>query len=402
MSTYRLDRLLSPRSLAIIGASPHESSVGRHVIANVISAGFSGPVHVINPHYAEIEGLATVKSLAAIAEAPDVAIIAVPPTAVPEAVAEAARQGTAAAVIITAGLGHGPGSLAETTEGAARTMGLRLVGPNCLGVLVPSARLNASFATRMPKQGDLAVISQSGAIVAGMIEWAAQRAIGFSAIVSVGDQIDVDLGDLLDLFAIDRATRAIVLYIEAIKNARKFMSAARPAARTKPVIVIKAGRHAQGAKAAATHTGALAGSDAVYDAAFRRAGLLRVFDFEELFDATETLGRLKPFPGQRLAILTNGGGVGVLAVDRLIDLGGVAAELSPETKARLDSHMPPTWSKSNPVDIVGDADGVRYAAALEALVADTQNDAVLDVMSVSSSPPRPRGGATRGGPTGIR
>src|SRR6516225_4868915 len=180
-----------------------------------------------------------------------------------------------------------------------------------------------------------------------------------------------------DLFAADRATRAIVLYVEAIKNARKFMSAARAAARAKPVIVIKAGRAAQGAKAAATHTGALAGSDAVYDAAFRRAGLLRVFDLEELFDATETLGRLKPFPGQRLAILTNGGGVGVLAVDRLIDLGGVLAELSAETKARLDSLLPPTWSKSNPVDIVGDADATRYATALEALLTDAENDAVL-------------------------
>jgi acetyltransferase len=244
-------------------------------------------------------------------------------------------------------------------------------------MLVPAARLNASFATRMPQPGDLAVISQSGAIVAGMIEWAAQRAIGFSAVISVGDQVDVDFGDLLDFFAMDRATRAIVLYVEAIKDARKFMSAARAAARAKPVIVIKAGRAAQGAKAAATHTGALAGADAVYDAAFRRAGLLRVFDLEELFDATETLGRLKPFPGNRLAVLTNGGGLGVLAVDRLIDLGGVLAELSPETRVRLDSLLPPTWSKSNPVDIIGDADAARYGAALEALVEDKANDAVL-------------------------
>ncbi len=377
MSTYRLDRLLSPRSLAVVGASPHAGSVGRHVIANIVSAGFSGPIHVVNPHYGEIEGLATVKSLAAITEAPDVVIIAAPPAAVPEVVAEAGGRGVAAAVIITAGLGHGRGSLAAATEEAARTTGLRLIGPNCLGVLVPSTRLNASFASRMPQKGDLAVISQSGAIVAGMIEWAAQRRIGFSAVVSVGDQIDVDFGDLLDQFATDRATRAIVLYIESVKDARKFMSAARAAARAKPVIVIKAGRHAQGAKAAATHTGALAGSDAVYDAAFRRAGLLRVFDLEELFDATETLGCLKPFPGQRLAILTNGGGVGVLAVDRLIDLGGVLAELSAETKARLDSALPPTWSKSNPIDIVGDADAARYAAALEALLADAENDAVL-------------------------
>src|SRR5258708_3328104 len=377
MSTYRLDRLLSPRSLAVVGASPHAGSVGRHVIANIVSAGFSGPIHVVNPHYGEIEGLATVKSLAAITEAPDVVIIAAPPAAVPAVVAEAGGRGVAAAVIITAGLVHGRGSLAAATEEAARTTGLRLIGLNCLGVLVPSTRLNASFASRMPQKGDLAVISQSGAIVAGMIEWAAQRAIGFSAVVSVGDQIDVDFGDLLDQFASDRATRAIVLYIESVKDARKFMSAARAAARAKPVIVIKAGRHVQGGKAAATHTGALAGSDAVYDAAFRRAGLLRVFDLDELFDATETLGRLKPFPGQRLAILTNGGGVGVLAVDRLIDLGGVMAELSAETKARLDSMLPPTWSKSNPVDIVGDADAARYMAALEALLDDNQNDAVL-------------------------
>src|SRR5271169_2683178 len=377
MSTYRLDRLIAPRSLAVVGASPRETSVGRHVIANIIAAGFAGPVHVVNPDYVQIEGISTIKSIDAVPGTPDVVVIAVPPAAVPETVAAAGAKGAAAAIIITAGLDHGPGSLAEAAERAARATGLRLVGPNCLGVLVPPARLNASFATRMPHQGDVAVISQSGAIVAGMIEWAAQRAIGFSAVVSVGDQVDVDFGDLLDLFAADGATRAIVLYVESIKDARKFMSAARVAARAKPVIVLKAGRHSQGAKAAATHTGALAGSDAVYDAAFRRAGLLRVFDLEELFDATETLGRLKPFPGNRLAILTNGGGVGVLAVDRLIDLGGVLAEISPGTRARLDAVLPPAWSKADPVDIVGDADAARYSAALEALLADKENDAVL-------------------------
>ena len=195
--------------------------------------------------------------------------------------------------------------------------------------MVPSAMFNASFAAHMPPAGDLALISQSGAIVAGMAEWGMQHSIGFSALVSIGDQVDVDFGDLLDFFAMDRATRAILLYVESIKDARKFMSAARAAARTRPVVVIKSGRHAQAAKAAATHTGALAGSDAVYDAAFRRAGLLRVRDLEELFDAAETLGRLQPYAGRRLAILTNGGGVGVLAVDRLVDLGGTVAELSP-------------------------------------------------------------------------
>ena len=199
---------------------------------------------------------------------------------------------------------------------------MRLIGPNCLGVMMPGANLNASFAAHMPVAGNLALITQSGAIAAGMVDWAAQRSVGFSGIVSIGDQLDVDIADLLDYFALDEKTRAILLYIEAIKDARKFMSAARGAARIKPVIVVKSGRMAQGAKAAATHTGALAGSDAVYDAAFRRAGILRVSDLRELFDCAETLGRVGPPAGKRLAILTNGGGIGVLAVDRLVELGG--------------------------------------------------------------------------------
>src|SRR6516165_9654409 len=240
MSTYRLDRLMSPRSIAVVGASPNANSVGRHIIANIKDAGFAGSVDVVNPHYAEIEGIAAVKSVEAIPGTPDVVIVAVPSTAVPQTVVEIARKGVAAAVIITAGLDHGPGSQAEVMEASARSAGLRLVGPNCLGVLLPRVKLNASFATRMPQNGDLAVISQSGAIVAGMIEWTAERGIGFSAVFSIGDQIDVDLG------ALDGATRAIVLYVEQIKNARKFMSAARAAARAKPVVVIKAGRHAQG------------------------------------------------------------------------------------------------------------------------------------------------------------
>ena len=246
MSVYRLDRLLAPHSLAVIGASPRETSVGRHVVANIRAAGFPGAVHVVNPNYAAIEGIDTVKSLDAITGPIDVAVIAVPPAAVPDTVAAAGAKGAAAAIIITAGLGHGAGSLAEAADRAARATGLRLVGPNCIGVLVPPAQLNASFAPRMPQKGDLAVISQSGAVVAGMIEWAAKRAIGFSAVFSVGDQLDVDFGDLLDLFAADGGTRAILLYVESIKDARKFMSAARVAARAKPVIVLKAGRHSAG------------------------------------------------------------------------------------------------------------------------------------------------------------
>src|SRR5262249_29142467 len=270
--------------------------------------GFEGSVSLVNPRYGEIEGIKAVKTIQELGQAPDLLVIATPPS-VPGIVAAAGEKGTATAVIITAGLGHGEGSLAHACEKAARATGLRLVGPNCLGVLSSRAKLNASFAARMPPAGELALVSQSGAIAAGLIEWSAAHDIGFSAAVSLGDRVDVDFGDLLDFFALDGATRAILLYVESVNNPRKFMSAARAAARIKPVVVVKPGRHAQGAKAAQTHTRALAGADAVYEAAFRRAGLLRVFDLDELFAAAETLGRVRPFPGKRLAILTNGGGV---------------------------------------------------------------------------------------------
>ncbi len=377
MSTYRLHTLLAPRSIAVVGASPRDGSLGRIVLRKLRDGGFSGAVHLVNPRHAEIDGLKAVPDVDALATPPDVLVVTAPPPAVPGIIAAAGARGVAAAVILSAGLGHGPDSLAEATRIAARAHGLRVLGPNGIGLIVPAAKLNASFARRMPASGNLALISQSGAIAAGMLEWAARHRLGFSAIASIGDAVDVDFGDLLDYFALDRHTGAILMYVESISDARKFMSAARAAARTKPVIVVKSGRHAQGARAAATHTGALAGSDAVYDAAFRRAGLLRVFDLEELFAAAETLGRLHPFHGKRLAILTNGGGIGVLAVDRLIDLGGTLAELSAETRTKLDAILPPTWSKANPVDIIGDADADRYAAVLDVLLADNGNDAVL-------------------------
>jgi len=368
---------MAPKSVAVVGASPREHSLGRIALRNLREAGFTGPIHLVNPHHAEVDGVKAVASFDAVGEPPDLLVVTAPAPEIPGIIAAAGAKGVPAAVIISAGLGHGAGSFAEATSIAARRHGLRVLGPNGLGLIVPSARLNASFARRMAAPGNLALISQSGAIAAGMIEWAAHRRIGFSAIASIGDAIDIDFGDLLDYFALNRNTRAILIYLESIGEARKFMSAARAAARTKPVIVVKSGRHVQGARAAATHTGALAGSDAVYDAAFRRAGLLRVFDLEELFAAAETLGRLHPFQGKRLAILTNGGGIGVLAVDRLIDLGGTLAELSTDIRAKLDAVLPAAWSKANPIDIVGDADAGRYAAALEVLLADRNIDAVL-------------------------
>jgi len=377
MSTYRLDKLLAPRSIAVVGASPRPGSLGLTFLRNLVAGGFAGDIFPVNPHHVEIEGLACFSSLSDLPEVPDLIVVAVPPERVLGVIEEAGSVGVSVAIIATAGLGYGEGSLSEKVRLAARAHGLRIVGPNCIGVLAPRAKMNASFAAHSAKPGDLALVSQSGAVAAGLVEWAAQRNVGFSAIVSLGDKIDVDFSDCLDFFSADSGTRAILLYIESIGNAKKFMSAARAAARVKPVVVIKAGRHAQGAKAAATHTGALAGSDAVYEAAFRRAGLLRVLDLDQLFAAAETLGRQKPFPGNRLAVLTNGGGVGVLAVDRLIDLGGTLATLSETTHNSLNALLPETWSRANPIDIIGDANPERYAGALEALLADTENDAVL-------------------------
>jgi acetyltransferase len=396
MSTYRLAQLFAPRSIAVVGGSPRDTSPGRAVLKNLHSGGFGGAIHLVNPHYDSIEGIAAVKSYAALPGTPDVAVIAVPAPAVASVVGDAAAKGTAVAIVLTSGLGHGSGSIADECERAARAAGMRIVGPNCLGVLAPRVNLNASFAASTAQAGDLCVISQSGAIATGLVEWAALRGIGFSAIVSIGDSLDVDFADLLDHFAVDRGTRAILLYIESVKDARKFMSAARAAARAKPVLVVKSGRHAQGAKAAMTHTGALAGSDAVYDAAFRRAGFIRALDLDELFAAAETLGHLSSnvsadvssdgglLAGKRLAILTNGGGIGVLAVDRLADLGGTLAEISPPAMKNLDAALPPIWSHANPIDISGDADAARYAVALEHLLADNGNDAVL-VMNVPTA-----------------
>jgi acetyltransferase len=384
MSVYRLSSLLAPRSVALIGASPRPGSVGHAVMKNIVAAGFKGSFGLVNARYGTIGDTTTVSSLARLPFVPELIIVTAPAPSIPGIVAEAGALGVAGAVIISAGLGHGAGSLSEATESAARQHGMRLIGPNCIGILMPNARLNASFAAHMPAAGNLALISQSGAIATGMVDWASQRGVGFSGIVSVGDQLDVDIADLLDYFALDTSTRAILLYVEAIKDARKFMSAARAAARVKPVVVVKAGRMAQGAKAAATHTGALAGADDVYDAAFRRAGMLRVSDLRELFDCVETLSRVKAPPGKRLAILTNGGGIGVLAIDRLVELGGIPAAIGDDTRQQLDAILPPTWSGSNPIDIVGDADAARYAATLELLLADKSNDAVL-VMNVQTA-----------------
>jgi acetyltransferase len=385
MSSFGLDRIFAPRRVAIVGGSRRPSSVGALILRNIQKGGFAGEIAVVNPKYAAIDHATTARDLKSLPFVPDLIVVTAPPPAVPQIIADAGECGVAGAVIISSGLGHGSGSFAGAVENAARRCKMRIVGPNCLGVMFPGVALNASFAARHAEPGSMALISQSGAITAAMVDWGVERSVGFSGIVSIGDQLDVDVADLLDYFALDDKTSAILLYVESVMDARKFMSAARAAARLKPVVVVKSGRMAQGAKAAATHTGALAGSDAVYDAAFRRAGLLRVLDLRELFDCAELLGRHVPPPnGRRLAILTNGGGLGILAVDRLAELGGTAPDLTSEAVEKVSAVLPPTWSTANPIDISGDADAKRYLAVLDVLLADPASDAVL-VMNVETA-----------------
>ncbi len=381
MSIRNLDQLLKPRSVAVIGASTKPRSVGAVLARNLFAAGFAGPIMPVNPHHEAIEGVVTYPDVAHLPMVPDLAVIATPPETVPGLIAELGARGTKAAVVISAGFGEGADAhgkdLRRAMLEAAGCHCFRILGPNCLGLMVPGLHLNATFAHIAASAGDVALVAQSGAVAISVLDWADARGIGFSHLISVGDMADVDFGDLLDYLALDPGTRAILLYMEAVTNARKFMSAARAAARTKPVVAVKTGRYEASKRAAASHTGALAGSDAAYDAAFNRAGVLRVHDLDELFDAVETLALAQPPAGDRLAVLTNGGGFGVLATDALTESGGRLAELSPETMARLDSVLPKTWSRGNPVDIIGDADGARYAAALEALLEDRGTDSIL-------------------------
>ncbi|HET8728659.1 MAG TPA: acetate--CoA ligase family protein, partial [Alphaproteobacteria bacterium] len=381
MTIRNLDSLFKPGSVALIGASRRSQSVGAVLARNLLKAGFDGPVMPVNPRERSIESTLCYSSIDDLPLTPDLAVLTTPPPAVPGLIAELGRRGTKAAVVISAGFGEGGDAegkqlMARMLE-AARPHLLRIVGPNCLGVMVPHLGLNASFVHLNPLPGDIAFVTQSGAVATSIVDWATHRGIGFSHVVSLGDMGDVDFGDMLDYLAADPRTRAILLYIESVTNARKFMSAGRAAARSKPVILIKSGRNEAAARAAASHTGALAGSDAVYDAAFRRAGMLRVYSMVELFDAVETLASGLKIAGDRLAILSNGGGIGVLATEELVDAGGRIADLADDTLKALDRVLPPTWSRGNPVDIIGDAPGERYAAALDAILKDRNKDAVL-------------------------
>jgi acetyltransferase len=374
MSIRHLDSLFDPASVAVIGASERPASVGATVWRNLSRGRYAGPVYAVNPKHRRLGDAPCYPNVEALPQVPELAVICTPPATVPGIVAALARAGTRAAVVLTAGL---DATQKQAMLDAARPALLRILGPNGLGLLVPHSGLNASFAHIDAQPGELAFISQSGALVTAMLDWADAQGIGFSCLASIGEHADVDFGDLLDYLATDARTRAILLYVESVEAARKFMSAARAAARNKPVIVVKSGRSEQGQRAAASHTGALAGSDAVYDAAIARAGMLRVDSLQDLFLAAETLARFRSNRGEALTVLTNGGGAGVMAADAAAQVGVPLAELAPDTLAKLDAVLPPNWSHGNPVDIIGDAPVERYVRALETLCADPAAQAVL-------------------------
>ncbi|MDO8905739.1 GNAT family N-acetyltransferase [Hydrogenophaga sp.] len=370
MSIRHLDALFNPASVAVFGASQRPGSVGSTVWRNMRDGGFAGALYPVNPKHASLEGVKAYRNVAALPETPDLAVICTPADTVVPLIEALGARGTRAAIVVTAGL---DAQQKRAMLDAARVHTLRILGPNCIGMLVPHLGLNASFAHIGAQPGELAFVSQSGALVTAMLDWAGSRGIGFSHFVSLGERADVDFGDMLDFLGSDPKTRSILLYIESIEEPRKFMSAARAAARNKPVIVVKAGRSTAGQAAAASHTGALAGSDAVFDAAIARAGMLRVESLQDLFLAAETLSRFRDGPTERLIVLTNGGGAGVMAADAAAAANVPLAELDDAIKARLDAVLPANWSHANPVDIIGDAPCERYVAALEALASDPQS-----------------------------
>ena len=376
MTLRHLDRLLSPQSVAVFGASDKPGRVGTTVWRNLRSAGFKGPLMPVNPRLKVLDGQPCFATVAALPDTPDLAVLCTPPDTLAPLIERLGERGTRAAILITAGLTP---ALKQQVLDAARPHTLRLLGPNCIGLLSPHLGLNASFTQASALPGDLALVSQSGALLTALLDWANGERIGFSHLVSLGEHLDVDVGDLLDHFVMDRRTRAILLYVESISSPRKFMSAARAAARVKPVIVVKAGRAPAGMKAAASHTGALAGEDIVFDAALRRAGMLRVDTLKELFIAAQTLARFRDNRAQALMVMTNGGGAGVMVADAAAALGVALAQPGEPLMQRLGAALPASWSQGNPIDIVGDAPPQRYVDTLQALFDAPEAGAVLFV-----------------------
>jgi acetyltransferase len=381
---HPLDAIFSPKAVAVIGATERPGSVGRTVFWNLISSPFGGVVFPVNSKRQNILGIKAYPDIASVPERVDLAIIATPAPTVPDVIRQCVDAGVKGAIILSAGFKEIGGEgirleqqvLEQVKEGK-----MRLIGPNCLGLMNPQTGLNATFASRMANPGNVGFISQSGALCTAILDWSFRENVGFSAFVSIGSMLDVDWGDLIYYLGDDPHTNSIVIYMETIGNARSFLSAAREVALTKPIIVIKAGRTEAAAIAAASHTGALAGSDGVLDAAFRRCGVLRVDSINDLFNMAEVLAKQPRPKGQRLTILTNAGGPGVLATDALIRKGGELAKLAPETIAALNEFLPNHWSHQNPVDILGDADPDRYAKAVEVVAQDPNSDGLLIILT---------------------
>ncbi len=379
MSVINLNKLFHPESVALIGASDSANSIGLVVLKNMLAGGFRGPVYAINPKYKSILDQPCYQNIGDLPSVPDLAVICTPAETVPGIITELGEHGTRAAVVISTGFNQEIDGvpLRQKMLDAAQPFNFRILGPNCVGMLNPDIGLNASFAHTHSLKGNIALVSQSGAICTAILDWAKSRGIGFSYFISLGDSTDVDVGDVLDFVSTDHLTHSIFLYLESIREARKFISAARASSRNKKIMIIKSGRFEEGAKAATSHTGALAGNDDVFDAAINRTGMLRVYTIQDLFDAVGTLAHARPIHGNRMIIMTNGGGVGVLATDTLIAEGGKLARLSTETIDALNGILPPTWSHANPVDIIGDSDAERYVKALKILLKDPGYDAIL-------------------------
>ena len=387
MVTLNLDRIFNPKSIAIVGASEEEGTVGYALMRNLIELKFQGDIYPVNIRKTEILGYKAYPSVEQIPERVDLAVIATPARTVPDVVEQCGKAGIMALVIISAGfkeIGPEGKALEERILEIKSKYGLRIIGPNCLGVIRPSINLNVTFISKMPKPGNIAFISQSGALGSAILDWAIHENIGFSNFVSIGSMIDVDFGDLIDYFGTDPKTKSILMYIEGLTDARKFMSAARHFARAKPIIVVKAGKFGESAKAAASHTGSLTGEDLIYDKAFRRAGIVRVDEIADLFNCAEVLGT-QPLPrGPNLAIITNAGGPGVMATDATIARGGKMAQLSPKTMEALNNFLPHYWSRGNPIDILGDAKADRYKATVEACLNDENIDGILIIYTAQA------------------
>ncbi len=380
---HALDALFDPHSVAVIGATDRPASVGRTVLQNLLHPGFRGKVFAVNPQRSEVLGLKSYKSIRDIPERVDLAVLATPAATIPALVGECVDAGTRSAVVISAGFrerGPAGAELERQIEEQLARGSMRLIGPNCLGVMNPGVGLNATFAKDAPKTGTVALLSQSGALLTAILDWSQREQVGYSAVVSTGSMLDVGWGDLIYHFGDDPHTKSILLYMESVGDARSFLSAAREVALSKPIIVIKAGVSQAASRAAASHTGALTGSDEVLEAAFRRGGVLRVHNISDLFYMAEVLGK-QPRPlGPRLTILTNAGGPGVLATDSLVANGGELAPLSEQTMQALNAFLPEHWSHNNPIDVLGDADSERYGKAIEIASKDPNSDGLLAIL----------------------